>query len=140
MNRRTFFTMAGIGTGLMMLPPALYLAAPKIRNYAAELIFKELHYLKLDRTGVDQYIADCFGESSNDIIANLRWKSLYYLGKGPYSSDHIFELIKYYLLSTDFFINKMDEQKKVKYLGLYSPYRSPIPNPYSFVLYPQESE
>lgn len=121
-----------------MLPPALYLSSPSIKKYAAELIFKELHYLKLDHAGVYQYVTDYFGTSSNNTIANLRWKTFYYIGLGPYSSNQIFEMIKYYLLSSDFFINKTNERKIVNYLGLYSPYRSPVPNPYSFVLYPQE--
>lgn len=137
MKRRTFITMAGIGTGLLILPPTLYVASPSIKKYAAMLIFKELHYLKLDHTGVHQYVADYFQASSNNLITNIKWKSFYHLNVSPDSSNQIFEMIKYFLLSSDFFINKTDEQKTVNYLGLYSPYRSPIPNPYSFLLYPQ---
>lgn len=132
-------TIAGVGTGLLILPSALYLGSPSIRKYAAALIFKELHYLKLDPVGVHQYVADYFANTSNNVIANIRWKTFYYLRVSPDSSNQIFEMIKYYLLSSDFFINKTDEQKVVNYLGLYSPYKSPVPNPYSFVLYPQES-
>ena len=36
------------------------------------------------------------------------------------------------------FINKMDESRVVKYLGLYSPYKSPVPNPFAYTLYPPE--
>ncbi|KIO75679.1 hypothetical protein TH53_19555 [Pedobacter lusitanus] len=136
MKRRQFITMAGIGTGLLILPPALYLSSPSVRKYAGKLIREELDYLKLDSAGVDQYVNDYFNASSNNIITNLRWKTFYYLGFNKDRSNQIFELIKFYLLSTDFFIHQMDESKTVNYLGLYSPYKSPVPNPYSFVLYP----
>jgi hypothetical protein len=136
MKRRQFIFMAGIGTGLLILPPALYLSSPSLRKYAGKLIKEELHYLKLDLAGVDQYVNDYFNSSGNNTITNLRWKTFYYLGFNKDRSNQIFELIKFYLLSTDFFIHKMDENKTVNYLGLYSAYKSPVPNPYSSVLYP----
>lgn len=140
MKRRTFLTMTGIGTGLLILPPALYLSSPSLRKFAVKLIYKELFYLKLEPKGVEKYVEEYFGASANDMIANLRWKSFYYLGIGPEQSNQVLEMIKYYLLSTDFFINKTDESKIVNYLGLYNPYKSPVPNPYSFVLYPPEQQ
>ena len=140
MKRRKFLLMTGVGTGLLILPPALYLASPSVRKYAAGLIFKELNYLKLNEEGVHQYVADYFGASSSNMMTNLYWKAFYYLGLSPDSSNQVFEMVKYYLLSSDFFINKTDESKIVNYLGFYSPYRSPIPNPYSFVLYPPSQE
>ncbi len=129
--------MAGIGTGLLILPPALYIASPSLRKYAGKLIREELQYLKLEPAGVDQYVNDYFNTSANNAMTNLRWKAFYYLGVNAERSGQIFELIKFYLLSTDFFIHKMDESKTVNYLGFYSPYKSPVPNPYSFLLYPQ---
>lgn len=138
MKRRTFIAMAGIGTGLLILPPALYIASPALRKHAVMLIREELYYLKLDTAGLEQYVNDYFSSSSNNAMTNLRWKAFYYLGIKAEKSNQIFELIKFYLLSTDFFIHKMDESKLVSYLGLYSPYKSPVPNPYSFVLYPAD--
>jgi len=128
--------MAGIGTGLLILPPALYLASPSVWKYAVKLIREELNYLKLEPAGLDEFVRDYFKTSSNNAIINLRWKTFYYLGFNKDKSNQIFELIKFYLLSTDFFIHKMDESKMVSYLGLYSPYKSSVPNPFSFVLYP----
>lgn len=139
MNRRRFMTMAGIGTGLLILPPALYISSPSLRKYAGRLIREELYYLKLEPAGVDRYVDDYFNTSANNAVTNIRWKTYYYLGMKADRSDQILELIKYYLLSSDFFINKADESKQVNYLGLYNPYKSPVPNPFCALLYPQES-
>lgn len=137
MNRRKFIALAGVGSGLLIFPSVLYLSSPSLRKYAGELIKEELHYLKLAPGGVEQYIEDYFNASANNMLTNLKWKSYYYLGIKAENSNQIFELVKYYLLSTDFFIHRMDESRIVHYLGLYNPYKSPVPNPYSFVLYPE---
>ncbi len=139
MKRRKFITLAGIGTGLLILPPALYLTSPSLRKYAGRLIREELHYLKLEQAGVDQYVNDYFNASANNVLINLKWKSYYYLGITAERSNQISELVKFYLLSTDFFIHRADETRLVSYLGLYNPYKSPVPNPYSFVLYPPDT-
>jgi hypothetical protein len=44
-----------------------------------------------------------------------------------------------YLLSTDFFRNKMDESRIVKYIGFYNPYQMPCTNPFSSTFYPPAS-
>ena len=137
MKRRQFITMAGVGTGLLILPPALYITSPSLRKFAGLLIREELHYLNLEPHGLDQYVNDYFNSASNHMLINLKWKSYYYLGIKADRSDQIFELIKYYLLSSDFFIHHTDEKRIVRYLGLYNPYKSPVPNPYSSILYPQ---
>ena len=139
MKRRQFITLAGIGTGLLILPPVLYTTSPSLRKYAGRLILDELYYLKINPKEVEQYVEDYFNASGNNMMVNLKWKSYYFLRFNAEKSNQILELIKYFLLSSDFFIHKTDESKPVSYLGLYNPYKSPIPNPYSFVLYPSET-
>ncbi len=97
-----------------------------------------MFYLKLEPKGFDAFIEDYFKSISNDTVTTLKWKILYYSKSNWEKSDSIRDLIKYYLLSSDFFINKTDESKIVNYLGLFNSYKSPVPNPYSFVLYPPE--
>ncbi len=126
----------GVGTGSVAIPASLYFIAPAINEHAVLLIKHELHYLRLEEGSVEKYIADYFKNAQNDLISKLKWKAMYYMRIKPEQSVTFFELVKYYLLSTDFFINRADESKEVKYLGLYSPYKSPVPNPFSFVLYP----
>lgn len=128
--------MAGVGAGLCVIPPSLYFVAPGTKEYALEQLKKELHYLNIVPGSIESYIDDYFVATGNDMMSRLKWKTTYYLRLSYEHSDRLRDLIKYFLLSTDFFINKTDERKPVKYLGLYSPYKSPIPNPYSYLIYP----
>lgn len=136
MERRNFIRLVGVGTGMCFIPPSLYFLAPGIKTYAESILKKELSYLKLEPAGVRKYIDDYFQATGNDTLSVLKWKVLYYLNSSWDKSDRIRDLLKYYLLSSDFFINKTDEKKEVHYLGLFNSYKSPVPNPYSFVLYP----
>jgi hypothetical protein len=136
MKRRSFLLMMGVGTGSVAIPASLYFLSPTINEHAVLLIKWELYYLKLEEGSVERYIADYFRNAHNDLITKMKWKTMYYMRIKPEQSVTFFELVKYYLLSTDFFINRADESKEIKYLGLYSPYKSPVPNPFSFALYP----
>jgi len=137
MNRRKFLLLAGVSTGALVIPASVYFVSGSVKKYAALLIEKELFYLKLEAGSVDKYVNDYFG-NTNNAMTRMRWKSMYYLNVTWEKSDQLMELIKYYLLSSDFFINKMDEHKTVHYLGLYSPYKSPVPNPFAYTLYPPD--
>jgi len=136
MERRNFIRLATIGTGMCLIPPALYFVAPSIKEYACVILKRELYYLKLEPKGVVSFVDDYFKATGNDLLSNLKWKGLFYLKSGWDKSDRVRDLLKYYLLSSDFFINKTDESKTVNYLGLFNSYKSPMPNPYSFILYP----
>lgn len=139
MERRRFLLLIGVGTGSIVAPASFYFLSPTINEHAVLLIKRELNYLKLQEGSVERYIEDYFKHAHNDLIAKIKWKAMYYMRIRPQQSATFFELVKYYLLSSDFFINKADQTREVKYLGLYSPYKSPVPNPFSFVLYPPES-
>lgn len=128
--------LLGVGTGSVVVPASFYFLSPTIKAYALLLIKRELAYLKLADDSIEKYVEDYFESAQNDLMSKLKWKAMYFLRIGPEQSTILFELVKYFLLSSDFFIHKMDEQQPVNYLGLYSPYKSPVPNPFSFVLYP----
>ena len=136
MKRRTFITLAGVGAGLCIVPPALYYIAPGTQEYALKVLKKELNYLKIAPGSMEKYVVDYFNRLGNDTLSTLKWKTTYYLQLNYEKSDRVRDLIKYFLLSSDFFINKTDESKLVHYVGLYSPYTSAIPNPYSFIIWP----
>lgn len=121
---------------MVLIPPAIYFIAPEVKSYAAKLIEDELSYLQLSSGSTEKFVIDYFNATGNDILSKMKWKTLYYLGYNWEKSDRIRDLIKYFLLSSDFFINKMDESKPVNYIGIYNPYTSPLSNPYSFILYP----
>ena len=136
MKRRTFIKLTGVASGMILIPPAIYFIAPEIKQYAVKLIEDELHYLTLTTGSASRFVEDYLNATGNDLLSKVKWKTLYCLGYNWEKSDRIRDLIKYFLLSSDFFINKADERKPVNYLGIYNPYTSPLSNPYSFVLYP----
>jgi hypothetical protein len=138
MKRRRFLLLIGVGAGGIAIPASAYFLSSTVKEYAVLLIKREFHYLKLEEGSVEKYVNDYFQYPSNNLMEKLKWKAMYYLNIRPDKANSYFELLKYYLLSSDFFINKADETKIVKYLGLYSPYKSPVPNPFSFVLYPPD--
>ena len=136
MNRRNFVTILGsVAGGAVLIPTGLYFASPKLKKYAEKLIFTELSYLKLDPKGVTTFVDDYFKAYDNSFFSAIKWKTYYYLNTGTHQSDNLFQLVRAYLLSSDFFLNKTDTEKTVKYLGMFNPYKSQVPNPYSYILY-----
>ena len=139
MKRRSFIVLTGISAAMCVIPPSLYFIAPGVRQYATLILKKELFYLKLAPGAVEKYVEDYFNSTGNDMVSTIKWKILYYMKSGWKNADRIELLIRYFLLSSDFFINKCDESVEVYYLGFFNSYKSPIPNPYSFVLYPPDT-
>ncbi|RNL52581.1 hypothetical protein [Pedobacter jejuensis] len=140
MERRSFLLLSGVLVGMVAIPPSLYFVSPGIKKYAAKLIEKELSYLKLDKEGLNNYINDYFKNASNNVMANVKWKVLYYGRSNSNSSNNVNDLLRYYLLSTDFFLNQMNVEKTVKYLGIFDPYKSPVANPFSYILLPDNQQ
>ena len=136
MKRRHFIILIGVATGAVIIPPSLYFISPKVKEYAVKLITNELYYLNIAPDSVEKYVDDFFLTTGNNIISTAKWKALYYLGYTWRDSERIKDLIKYFLLSTDFFLNKTDESKVVNYLGFYGPYTGTYVNPFSFIVYP----
>jgi hypothetical protein len=133
MNRKKFLKIAGIATGgIIILPPTLYLVSPEIKKFAVNVIYQELSYLKLDAEGVNNFVEDYFKNFNDNLGFKIRWKIYYYLKIKADKSDNLFQLVRSYLLSSDFFINRMNMVEPVKYLGLFNPYTSPMANPYSY--------
>lgn len=125
--------MAGV-----LVAPALYLVSPDVKKIACRMIKKEYHFLKFSPGTIDRYVNDYFNAIGNNMMVKAKWKIFQGIGFSWENSNQIRDLYKYFLLSTDFFIHKMDEDKVVNYIILYDPYKSPLSNPYSFVLYPPE--
>jgi hypothetical protein len=136
MNRRLFLTLAGAGTALAAIPGMAFISAPYEKSVKG-LILKELSYLKIDEAGLEQFVQDFSISKNNDY--RLKIRGLYIARIKANQSRTVEDLVKAYLLSTDFFSNKMDEQKTVNYLGLYDPYKRPCANPFSFIYFPAQA-
>lgn len=127
--------MAAIGSLVVALPASVFFAVKSAEDIAFNLIKDELHYLKLDEDGVRKYVQDYLRRDNPGLVSQLRWRSYYLLNFSSADSDNIRYLVSYYLLSSNFFINKMDESKTVNYIGLDHQYTSPCSSHFSHRIY-----
>ncbi|HMR83903.1 MAG TPA: hypothetical protein PKE30_12265 [Niabella sp.] len=140
MKRRKLLKILGsVAGGAILVPSGLYLTTPGIKYFAEKIIYRHLGYLKLDPGGVSQYVEDYFKGMPDSFTNTIRWKSYYYLNIKTKDSINIYQLIRCYLLSSDFFQYKMDTKRTIKYAGLYDPYKSPVANPFSYIYLPDKS-
>jgi len=131
-RRNVLKIIAGLAGGAVIIPSGLYVLSPGLKKYAEQKIHKELSYLNLDSSGVTKFVNDYFAAPPT-YKDNIKWKVYYYLNTSVYESDNLFEMVRAYLLASDFFLNKMDVSKPVHYLGLFDAYKSPVPNPFSYI-------
>ncbi|KAA3436784.1 twin-arginine translocation signal domain-containing protein [Rufibacter hautae] len=138
MNRRNFLRLTGLAGAALVALPSLGFMSTSIKDAAVGIITKELSYLKLDKKGVEQFVDDYFkGHYINSSLkTQINLKSCYYLGVDANESRLLSKLVHNYLTSTDFFLNKMDESKTVKYIGVNKSYKMPCSNPFSSFYYP----
>lgn len=112
------------------------------------MLKKDLAHLKIDEDNFDKFIEEAnardhwerkffdwqkkqlirFGFFADSLLPSFPYKYKFL----QYRSD----IVGDFLLSTDFFVNKMDSNKSVKYIGLYDPYVRPCSNPFSNLYYP----
>lgn len=140
MRRRKFLQLAGLGSVVLALPSiALYSTSPE--DAAVGIILNELNFLKLERKGVEQFVTDYYKWSGihKRLRMRLTTKANYFFKIDSDQSDIVRNLINTYLISTDFFQNKMDESRVIKYVGRYNPYKTPCANPFSAIYYPQSA-
>lgn len=132
MKRRKFIAIAGVGS----LLAGLGVVGLTFQNAIERRIQNELSFLKLDKEGVTRFVADYTRSMSSK--SRLTLKGYSFLGLNAQKSQKINNLINAYLLSTDFFTNKMDESRTVKYVGLYDPYFRPCAHPFGSSQYPAD--
>lgn len=137
MNRRKFLTLSGLGA-IAVTVPSVGLMATSMEDAATGILKKEFDYLNLDEEGLQLFVQDYLKNFYNRSL-NVRLQSAYLLGLDSSNSDFVANMSRQYLNSSDFFINKMDTSKKVKYIGEYDPYKRPCANPFSSAYYPQDN-
>jgi hypothetical protein len=135
MRRRNFLKIAGAGTAAVVALPAGWYVATSVQEAATGIITRELGYLKLEPQGVARFVDDYLKDPLSQYTPG-KLKAYYALRTGADASMMVADLTRKYLLSSDYFINKMDEHRTVQYLGFYNPYRSPCANPFSSIHYP----
>lgn len=138
LKRRKFLEIAGIGAAVVLLPISVFLAVKSLEDIAVDLITNEFDYLKLDPDGVRKYVQDYLQKDKPGIASSIKWRSYYVLNFHSKDSDNIKFLVTYYLLSSDFFINKMDESKTVRYMGINHQYTAPCSSHFSYLIFPNK--
>ena len=128
MKRRRFLSIAGVA-GLVGAIASFKFATTTFEEAVENVIFRELGFLDLDKVGVRRFASDYSKPATSKY--KLLLKSYSFMGINSQRSQKITHLIHAYLLSTDFFLNRMDEMRPVKYVGLYNPYLRPCANPFS---------
>ncbi len=137
MRRRNFVKLASLGTAALALPAFVAYSA-STEHALAGIIINELHFLKLNPKGVNEFVAE-YCRLSGDLkqsTMKMKVKAYYFLKVDAERSQFVRTLTDKYLMSTDFFRNRMDESKEVNYLGLYNPHKTPCSNPFSAIYYP----
>ncbi|WP_205499834.1 twin-arginine translocation signal domain-containing protein [Rufibacter psychrotolerans] len=139
MNRRNFLRVTSLAGAATIALPSLGYMTTSLKDAAVGVIINELNYLTLDRAGVEQFVDDYLrGHYINSSLkAQFSLISCYYLGGNVTKSLTIPKLVQSYLISTDFFLNKMDERRTIKYINRNMPYKLPCYNPFSALYYPQ---
>lgn len=132
MKRRKFLTIAGVGGVVAALASFKFITHP-FESVAKNIIRSELDYLKLDEEGLDKFVADYTKHKDRNYKLTMKGYSLF--GINSAKSGKVHQLVAAYLLSSDFFQNKMDETRTVKYISLYDPYLRPCAHPFSHAYY-----
>jgi len=135
MNRRKFISITGIGAAALAIP-AVSLFSQSLHESAADIIYREFDYLNLDKEGVDKYVHEYLIKNRDNLSYEIKMRAFNLFQVKPDKSTIITHMTQNYILSTDFFINKMDESQPVHYVGAYNPYTTPCANPFASIYYP----
>lgn len=142
MNRRKFVTILSVSA---VAAAGAYIALPTFEDTVRRILKKDLEKLTVDEGAIEKFISEVrkqnpwrFSDEKKYLIMGHYYLennlfSLPYPGKNRQYRNYI---VGTFLLSTDFFINKMDTRKKINYMGLYNPYKRPCSNPFSSIYYP----
>ncbi len=146
MRRRSFIGLwvAGIGG----IAAGGYVFFEKFENVARKILIKDTSSLLVPLEEIDKYLLA--SRRKRNIVSRLPFgnqqllKWHYYLDNSwfslPYKTKNSIDRSKIvgdFLLSTDFFTNKMDITKPVAFVKIYDPYESPCSNPFSNLYYPE---
>lgn len=125
-----------------------YIFLENFEKFARKIIVKDTASLKVDPVEIDKFMVAAAKKNVWNELFPFHHKQLlkwhYYINNGmftlPYRAnynDYRNKIVMTFLLSTNFFMNKMDESKKVHFTDLYDPYQIPCSNPFSNIFYPE---
>ena len=147
MTRRKFIGLL-IFTAIGIL--ILFFAFLPFEQVVRRILKNDAGHLKNSDEAIDQFIRDAKANGYfNGFDRRKKWLIRVY-DRLPYGWLPLPFSVKYkeyrsnivgdFLLSTDFFLNSMDEQGIITYIGYYEPYRRPCSSPFSNLYYTTVSE
>lgn len=138
MKRRTFIKVGIALTGVGIIS---FLLIPGFKDAIKNILKAETHGLKLDESAVGRFLSDADTEHfwskfsrSKQLLITLHAYGGFLQSFLPYRNKYLLyksQITGHFLLSTDFFLNKMDATQQVMYQGFYNPYKQPCYNPFS---------
>lgn len=143
MKRRKFLGLIGAaGAGSLLIG---YAVTPSFEKTLEQIIRESVEGLQTEEGAVGKFLAEAEKEGilgQYDLSKREFIRAHHLLENGffdlPYKHKYDQmrdDLTGKFLLSTDFFTNKMDTSRKITYIGLYDPYTRPCTNPFSSVYY-----
>ena len=144
MKRRNFIGLVTLGTAGVLTGSYIFLE--NFEKFARKIIVKDTASLKVDPVEIDKFMAAAAKKNVWNELFPFHHKQLlkwhYYINNGmftlPYRAnynDYRNKIVMTFLLSTNFFMNKMDESKEVHFTDLYDPYQILCSNPFSNIFY-----
>lgn len=142
MERRKFLTIVGAGSMLAAVGGTLGLAS--FNTSVKTMIMRSIEGMDISEETVDQFLADArrerffrqFDLSKKGFIVAHTWLMSDYLPYKLKYTQYCSQIVGTFLLSTDYFSNRMQHGAKIEYTGFYNPYKRPCSSPFSNIYYP----
>lgn len=146
MERRNFLKILGAGS---LLAGIGYLGFNSFRTSIKDILLTDTEGMAISEEVMDRFIADAekehfwqqFDLTKKGFIIGHTWLANSWLGSEylPYKmkyEQYRSRITGTFLLSTDYFTNKMQEGKPVEYVSFYNPYKRACASPFSNFYYP----
>lgn len=146
MKRKTFIGLAAVVAA--GAAAGGYIFFENFEDLARKIIRKDTASLKIDPAEMDKFFKAVKDAGTWDKVFTNAHKQLvkwhYRIDNGlfdlPYATNYKVyrsKIVGTFLLSTDFFTNKMDTSKPVRFTTLFDPYKRPCSSPFSNLYYPE---
>lgn len=142
MKRRTFIK-AGIAlTGLGLVA---FFMVPSFKESIAKMLSRTTAQLKIKPDFIDRFIQEATQEQfwskfsrPKKVLIVVHSNAGFLKSILPYRNKYLLykgQITGHFLLSTDFFLKKMDTTQALTYIGFYNPYKRPCFSPFSSNFY-----
>lgn len=141
MERRRFLQFLGAGS---VLAAVGVLGISSFDSSIKNMIQEDTKGMKIKEKDVDEFLSDAKKEmfwqqydlTKRGFIVAHTWLGLEVLPYKIKYTQYRSQIVGAFLLSTDYFTNKMDPEREIQYTGFYNPYKRACASPFSNFYYP----